>query len=189
MAITGTRTACHKRFGSPNDARAYARPCDDFSCKVSSRTRTGRDDDGATSRDVMTIRVFGVRAGPWNHMIPGKGQWRGSVAIQIRMSGPGADTALSSLYAWLRDEPDVRQRAQISLLAAESGPADMGAVFDVIQLVVDDGFQAMNLALAYAAWRATRPRQPHVTIEYDGITVTLNGSDSETVEAIVHLLE
>ena len=111
------------------------------------------------------------------------------MTIQILMSGPGADTTLSSLYAWLRDEPDVRQRAQIALLAAESEPSDMGSAFEVIQLVVDGGFQAMNLALAYAAWRATRPSQPHVTIEYDGITVILDGSDSDTVEAIVHLLE
>jgi len=105
------------------------------------------------------------------------------------MCGPGADATLSSLYAWLRDESDVRQHAQISLLAAESGPADMGMAFDIIQLVVDSGFQAMNLALAYAAWRATRPSRPHVTIEYDGITVTLDGSESETVEAIVHVLD
>jgi hypothetical protein len=111
------------------------------------------------------------------------------VAIQIRMSGPGADTALSSLYAWLRDEPEVRQHAQMSLLAAEPEPSDMGTAFDVIQLVVDSGFQAMNLALAYAAWRATRQSQPQVTIEHDGITVALHGAEPETVEAIVHALE
>jgi hypothetical protein len=79
-------------------------------------------------------------------MIPEKEQRRGSVAIQIRMSGPGADAALSSLYAWL-------------------------------------------LALAYATWRGTRPSRPHVTIEYGGITVTLDGSEPEAVEAIVHVLD
>ena len=111
------------------------------------------------------------------------------MAIQICMSGPGAETELSSLYAWLRDEPDVRQRAQISLLSAESGPAEMGAAFDIIQLAVDGGFQAMNLALAYAAWRATRPSRPRVTMEFNGITVTLDGSESDAVEVIVQLLK
>jgi hypothetical protein len=104
------------------------------------------------------------------------------------MSGSGADVALSSLYAWLRDEPDVWRHAQISLLASEPGPADMGTAFDVIQLVVDSGFQAVNLALAYAAWRTARPSQQHVTIEHDGITVSLNGSESDAVEAIIHVL-
>ncbi len=111
------------------------------------------------------------------------------MAIQICMSGPGADSALTSLYAWLRDEPEIRQRAQISLLAARSEPGEMGTALDVIQLVVDSGFQAMNLALAYVTWRATRPSKPRATIEYGGVTVTLNGSESDTVEAIVHLLE
>jgi hypothetical protein len=122
-------------------------------------------------------------------MILGKGWRRGSVAIHIRMSGPEADTALTSLYAWLRDEPDLRQRSRISLLAAEPGPAEMGTAFDIIQLVVDSGFQAMNLALAYAAWRATRPSQPLVTIEYDGLKLTLNGSETDAVETIVRLLK
>jgi len=105
------------------------------------------------------------------------------------MSGLGADDALSSLYEWLRDEPDVWQHAKISMLAAEPGPAVMGTAFDVIQLIVDGSFQAMNLALAYAAWRATRPSHPHVTIEHDGMTISLDGSEPDTVEAIIHALE
>jgi hypothetical protein len=111
------------------------------------------------------------------------------VAIQIRVGGSEADTALSSLFAWLRDEADLRQTAQISLLAAEPEPAEMGPAFDVIQLVVDSGFQAMNLALAYASWRATRPSKPSVTIEYNGVTITLDGSETDAVETIVGLLK
>lgn len=110
------------------------------------------------------------------------------MAIQIRVSGPSADTELASLYVWIRDEPDIRRHAQVSLLSAEQGPADMGTAFDVIQLVVDSGFQAANLALAYAAWRATRPRPPQVTIQHNGVTVTLDGSTSDDVEAIVQIL-
>ena len=111
------------------------------------------------------------------------------MAIQIRVSGPSADAELASLYAWLRDESDIQRHVQMSLMNTEDWPAEMGTVFDIIQLVVDSGFQAANLALAYAAWRATRPRPPQVTIEHDGVTVTLNGSESDTVEAIVQILE
>lgn len=111
------------------------------------------------------------------------------MAIRIRMSGPSAESDLASLCAWLRDEPDIRKHAEMSLLGPEPGPGDMGTAFDVLQLIVDSGFQAANLALAYAAWRATRPRRPRVTIERDGVTVTLDGSESSTVEAIIQILE
>lgn len=107
------------------------------------------------------------------------------MAIQISMSGPGADTELTSLYAWLRDEPDIRRHSQMSLQGAEPGPAEMGTALDIIQLVVDSGFQAANLALAYAAWRATRPKPPKVTLEHNGVTVTLDGSESDNFEVIV----
>jgi hypothetical protein len=36
----------------------------------------------------------------------------------------------------------------------------MEAAFEVVQLVVHSGFQALSLALAYASWRATRPGSP-----------------------------
>lgn len=87
--------------------------------------------------------------------------------IQIRMNGPDSDQELASLYGWLGDESEIRQHARISMAATEPGPSEMGTAFDVIQLVVDSGFQAANLALAYAAWRATRRVRPQVTIEVD----------------------
>ena len=109
------------------------------------------------------------------------------MTIKVRMSGPVADVELASLYAWLREEPDIQRHAQMSLMNTEVDPTEMGVAFDVIQLIVDSGFQAANLALAYTAWRATRSRPPQVTIEHDGVTVTLNGSES--VETIVQIFE
>lgn len=110
--------------------------------------------------------------------------------IRIRMSGPDSDRELGSLYAWLGDESEIRQHARMSVVAAQPGPSDMGAAFDVIQLVVDSGFQAANLALAYAAWRATRPVRPKVTIEKDGTRpVALDDTDPDIVEVIVRVLE
>jgi Effector Associated Constant Component 1 len=114
----------------------------------------------------------------------------GKMPIQIRMSGPDSERELASLYAWLGDEQSVRQYARISMAAGEQGPSDMGAAFDAIQLVVNSGFQAANLALAYAAWRGTRPSRPQVTIEIDGTgAVSLNDDDPDIVEAIVRVLE
>jgi Effector Associated Constant Component 1 len=110
--------------------------------------------------------------------------------IRIRMSGPDADLELGSLYAWLSEEPDIRQHALISMMTAEPGPSDMGTAFDVIQLVVDSGFQAANLALAYAAWRATRrPGHVRATIEADGTRrAALDDTETDIVEVIVRTL-
>lgn len=110
------------------------------------------------------------------------------MTIRIHMSGPGADQELSSLYTWLQDEPDIRRHARTSLVAAEPRPSEMGTALEVIQLVVDGGFQAMNFAVAYATWRSTRPRHPRVTIDFDDVCVTLEGVDEDAVEAIIHAL-
>jgi hypothetical protein len=110
------------------------------------------------------------------------------VSIEIRMSGPGADQELASLYNWLVEEPDVRSHARISLRAVEADPDEMGAGLDIIQLVVDSGFQALNLALAYATWRKSRQSLTRVTIEHDGTKVMLDGDGQEDVSAIVRVL-
>jgi hypothetical protein len=110
------------------------------------------------------------------------------VAIQIHMSGPDAERELGSLYAWLQEEPDIRHHASMSLRSAETSPSEMGLAFDVIQLVVDSGFQTLSLALAYATWRATRPGRPQVTIERDGAKVTVDDADPDTVQAIVRAI-
>jgi hypothetical protein len=110
------------------------------------------------------------------------------VPIQIRVTGPDSDRELNSLYEWLREEPDIRRHARASLVAAEPGPADMGAAFEIIQLVVDSGFQALSLALAYATWRATRPGRPQVSIERGGVRITLDDAKPDTVESIVRAL-
>ncbi len=110
------------------------------------------------------------------------------MSIQIRMTGPDAGRELESLYAWLQEEPDIRHHSRISLMSAEPTASDMGATFDVIQLIVDSGFQSLNLALAYASWRATRPRRAQVTIEQDGAKVTLDDADLGTIQAIVRAI-
>jgi hypothetical protein len=64
----------------------------------------------------------------------------------------------------------------------------MGAALEAVKLVVDSGFAALNLALAYAAWRASRPSKSVVTIERDGTTVALADADPDEIDKIVRLL-
>ena len=111
------------------------------------------------------------------------------MSIQIRMTGPDADGELGSLYAWLREESDIRHHSSVSLVPAEPSPGDMGAAFDVIQLVVDSGFQTLSLAISYASWRATRPSRSRVTIERDGVKVMLDDADPDVVQTIVRAIQ
>ena len=80
--------------------------------------------------------------------------------IEIRMNGQDAGEEIASLYRWLSDDDDLRRHARLSLMGSESEPGKMGATFEVIQLVVDSGFQALNFAIAYATWRGTRRSRP-----------------------------
>jgi hypothetical protein len=109
--------------------------------------------------------------------------------IQIRMHGERAEEELRSLHAWLQDEPDVRRHARISLIAHEPKAGEMGPAFEVVQLIVNSGFQALSLAIAYAAWRSSRPTAPKVTIERGGTRLTLTEADEATVARIVQALE
>lgn len=110
------------------------------------------------------------------------------MSIAIRMSGRAAEQELRSLCDWLRHEPDVARHARISIGSAEPRPGEMGVSLEVIQLVTDSGFQALNLALAYAAWRGTRPSRPQVTIERSGTKITLDETDPDTVNKIVRAM-
>jgi hypothetical protein len=106
------------------------------------------------------------------------------MSINIRIDGNG-DDELRSLHNWLLDEPGIRRHAKIQLVAGEPGPGEMGTTLEIIKLATESGFQVMNLALAFAAWRQTRPKKTSVTIERDGTTVTLSDADSDEVGKII----
>jgi hypothetical protein len=109
--------------------------------------------------------------------------------INIRLAGPAADQELSSFYRWLREEPEIRNHASVTLKSTDIQPGELGAVFDIIQLVVDSSFQALSLALAFAAWRSTRTSKPKITIECGEKSVAIEDVDSNTVDIIVRTLE
>lgn len=111
------------------------------------------------------------------------------MAIIIRVDGDDAETELRSLHQWLLNDPDVLRHSQISLMQHEPRPGEMGGALEAVQLILDNGFQAMNFALAYATWRVNRRQRPRVIIEYGGAKVTLPDADADTIKKIVELLE
>ncbi|MGV9455512.1 effector-associated constant component EACC1 [Streptomyces sp. NPDC003635] len=109
--------------------------------------------------------------------------------MDIAITSTADEAELRSLYLWLRDDSYVRRHARVEVLAEQPLPGRMGGALDVVQLVLDSGFQLGNLALAWAAWRATRPAPPEVTFERDGIKVTLSGQDPETAARLLAALD
>ncbi|MFJ4242790.1 hypothetical protein ACIP17_19505 [Streptomyces iakyrus] len=105
------------------------------------------------------------------------------------MVGHGADEELRSLRSWLLETPEIRRHARISWQTGDPSPTEMGAgAVETLQLITDNFWQIATFSLSYAAWRSTRRRAPRVTIEYNGNSVTIEGSDDETAERIVQAL-
>ena len=109
--------------------------------------------------------------------------------IKIRMNDRQSEDELRSLYFWLRDEPEVRTHARISLVPEEPETGTMGTAFEILQFVTDTGFQALNFAVAYAAWRASRASKPQVTIEYNNKKIILSANGKDAVDEIIRILK
>lgn len=115
------------------------------------------------------------------------------VAVRLGVGLEDEDTAeseLRSLHAWLLAEPAARRHARPVLGTARSPRAGaQGDVIDLISLAVSSGFAAASLALSIAAWRATRPGRPVVTVERpDGVRVTISDSSPEETRRLLESL-
>jgi Effector Associated Constant Component 1/Caspase domain len=73
------------------------------------------------------------------------------VDINIRIADPDDKRAYKSLHNWLNDNQYIKENAQLKLL--DSAPEGMGSEFEVIQLVINSGFELLKLVQAFAEWR------------------------------------
>jgi hypothetical protein len=128
--------------------------------------------------------------------------------VRLRLPDDPDGSELKQLYDWLIRDRELHLEADISLRAdaedadieaadteAEDAKAEepgtrMGLAFDMVQLIVDSGFQLASLGIAIIAWRrAQRPRSS-VVVERNGFRVSLPpGAADDDVEAIVRALE
>ncbi|WP_213452239.1 effector-associated constant component EACC1 [Rhizomonospora bruguierae] len=116
--------------------------------------------------------------------------------MRLRLSISGTDDApdleaLRSLRSWLADEPSVRRYARIQWGGA-AAERELGTAVDVVSLVLGTGISTVQLLLAIAQWRASRPVPPTVTVtrtEPDGATVRIEATDAEALAAAAGVLE
>ncbi|MFJ2671379.1 hypothetical protein [Streptomyces sp. NPDC087525] len=99
-----------------------------------------------------------------------------------------AQHGLQNLAQWLRGDEEVGDHAEVDLVAASPADGEMGAAFEGVQVVLDNGFQLANLILAVALWRRAAPHRPNVVIERNGIRVIVDTDDPEKVAQIAEAL-
>jgi hypothetical protein len=123
-------------------------------------------------------------------------------SVYIQLSASEGDDEVTQrdvldFYTWLRRTENVAEHADISLRPAQQDDADadaetdadtMGAV-EIIDMALGHGFEALNLALAYATWRLARPSGPAVTLTTRRGSVTVRGGSEEEIRRIVTALD
>ncbi|MCQ4202221.1 hypothetical protein ACFW5W_13170 [Streptomyces sp. NPDC058783] len=92
---------------------------------------------------------------------------------------------VSSLRRWLLAEPDLRGQASVSVRTEGQQQGAMGSGLDVVNVVLSNSIALGSLLVAVATWRRSRPRAPQVTMERDGVVVTLDGDSPEAVQRIL----
>ncbi|MFD8488471.1 hypothetical protein [Streptomyces sp. NPDC059712] len=94
-------------------------------------------------------------------------------------------SGVSSLRRWLLAEPDLRGQASVSVRTEGQQQGAMGSGLDVVNVVLSNSIALGSLLVAVATWRRSRPRAPQVTMERDGVVVTLDGDSPEAVQRIL----
>ncbi|MFE0513141.1 hypothetical protein [Streptomyces sp. NPDC058964] len=112
-----------------------------------------------------------------------------SMHIRVATTADDGHETVSDLYRWLRLDADVRRHATVELVPCGKPGGTMGTV-EIIDMVLSQGFSALNLAMAYAAWRAARPAAPPITITVTatGRPLTVDDASEETIRRIVEAL-
>lgn len=99
--------------------------------------------------------------------------------IRIEADEETAERELLVLLDWLRNEPDIRKHAQISLYQPPPEPGRMGVSLEAVNLILSSGFSLANLAVAIAALRRSGGNTAPLVIEDGNITITIAGGEND----------
>jgi hypothetical protein len=112
------------------------------------------------------------------------------VAVRLRLECESTED-IESLHRWLRQEQAVRVDGGLGR-GRDEDPEKMGALLDVLTLIIGSGLSAGQLALAVASWRDSRRPSPKVTITHtaaDGAVTRIEAADQATLTAALTALE
>jgi len=112
------------------------------------------------------------------------------VAVELRLECESTED-IESLHRWLRREQAIRVDGELARALDEDAEA-MGALLDVLTLIIGSGLSAGQLALAVASWRDSRRPSPKVTISHtaaDGAITRIEAADPTALAAALTELE
>ena len=105
--------------------------------------------------------------------------------MRVRLTVTAADDA-AALYEWLRTDPGLARRAEVT--AGPPEPGHLGAL-EIIDVVLTQATAVASLALAVAGWRRSRSGRTSVTVtRADGATLTVEGPPEHTGPVIERFL-
>ena len=108
--------------------------------------------------------------------------------FRFRVEADDEGQTVASLHQWLAQDPDVARWSTVHLEADDTVPGAMGPVLDVVTVIISNSLALGGLVVAYLSWRDSRPRSPKVSIERDGVVVSLTDSSPETVSRVIAAL-
>ncbi|MFE8948154.1 hypothetical protein [Streptomyces sp. NPDC007856] len=110
--------------------------------------------------------------------------------VILSLAGDSAEEEVRSLYDWLLLDRKVRREARLEMGSSSAPvPGQQGAALDLISLVLGNGISAASLGVSIASWRATRPKEPTITVErVDGSKVTITGASQAEAQHLVEQL-
>ncbi|WP_159942106.1 MULTISPECIES: hypothetical protein [unclassified Nocardiopsis] len=112
--------------------------------------------------------------------------------VLLSVHGPNSDAEFRSLYQWLRGEERELRSGGITMVRGGGRPEEpgtMGGAFEVVQFLFEMGAQYGALALAIASWRQAHPARSSITLERDGLRITLTNVEIEDVAVVLRALE
>src|ERR1035438_566650 len=97
------------------------------------------------------------------------------MAINIRIADPNNEDAYLSLLNWLNNNEYLKANGRLEVTKSTSG---QGSGVEVMQLILNSGFDLANLVLAIAKWRTeARDKAAPVTVTVDERRTELSVAD------------
>lgn len=105
--------------------------------------------------------------------------------LTLNVVGAAGSRECHALRSWLLRERELRATALVS----PGGPVGLGYMgageLEILNVVLSNAIALGSLVTAVASWRASRPSRPSVRIEANGVAVTVDTDDPETLRALV----
>jgi hypothetical protein len=110
------------------------------------------------------------------------------IELRISVDSDDGGQGLLSLHQWLRQDEELSGRSTIKLESGAAATGHMGAVLDVINIVVGDGVAIGGLIIAYLSWRDSRHSQPNARIEVNAVIITLAANEAVDVDSLAEAI-